>query len=63
MKTFSKCAAILALLLASGAAFAQQHETPLALAQQIASVTAGGPYDPAPAVLASDIVQRDARPR
>ncbi len=64
MKTLSKYTAMLVLVLASSTALAHQHETPLALARQIASLTAGGPYDPAPPVPASDIVHRDdARPR
>jgi hypothetical protein len=66
MKMFSNYLAMLVVLLAtSSAVFAQSRATPLERAQQIAQLTAGGPYDPAPAVPASDIVdhQRELRPR
>ena len=63
MTTLSKYAAILVFVLASSTALAHQREAPLILAQRIARLTASGPYDPAPAEPAGDIVQRDARPR
>jgi hypothetical protein len=64
MKQFSKYAAILVVLLAaSHTAFAEAQASPLEHARQIAELTSSGPHDPAPPVPASDIVQRDARPR
>ena len=63
MKQISKYAVVVVLLAASHAAFAEAHATPLERARQIAELTSSGPHDPAPAVPASDIVQRDARLR
>jgi hypothetical protein len=62
MKMITKYLAMLAVtLMASQAVFAESHNPPVILAQQIASLTSSGPNDPAPPVPASDIVQRDAR--
>jgi hypothetical protein len=64
MKTFSKYLSMLAVMLtASPAVFAESHASSNILAQQIASLTKSGPNDPAPAIPASDIVQRDAPAR
>jgi hypothetical protein len=64
MKTFPKYLATLAVMLtASQIVFAESRDSPLVLAQKIASLTNSGPNDPAPAVPGSDIVQRDAPAR
>ena len=64
MKRLSKYALMLAVLpAASHTAFAEAHATPLERARHIAELSSSGPHDPAPAVPASDLVQRDARPR
>lgn len=66
MKQYSKYLAMLVVLLATGtAAFAKSPTTSLDRAQQVADLTASGPYDPAPPVPASDILidQRDALTR
>jgi hypothetical protein len=51
------------MLTASQTVFAESHASSIVLAQQIASLTSSGPNDPAPAIPASDIVQRDAPAR
>ncbi|HWE73148.1 MAG TPA: hypothetical protein VG328_08320 [Stellaceae bacterium] len=62
MKTLPKYLARLTVILtASIAVFADSHEPPIMVVQQVASLTSSGPNNPAPPVPAGDIVQRDPR--